>query len=129
MSSNKDISRKVGVRSKCITCAKQYYSDNRKKRKLRDRKRKEAAVNFRLVINTSCRINSASTGKSISSPTLEIFGKANKKYKSWIDYQFSTERNWSKIGIDQMRPNSLFDISNTDEIKEAFTWKKTQPLI
>ena len=36
---------------------------------------------------------------------------------------------WTNIEIDHVKPTFLFDISNNDEIKEAFFWKNTQPLL
>ena len=75
---NKDKTKKVGIRSICTTCAEQKYSDNGEKRKLRDRKRREVADNFRLNIHISCRTNRLLTGKSIYSPTIDILGKDNK---------------------------------------------------
>ena len=37
--------------------------------------------------------------------------------------------NWTNIEIDRVKPICFFDVSNNDELKEAFCWKNTQPLI
>ena len=37
--------------------------------------------------------------------------------------------NWSNIDIDHVKPICMFNVSNNDESKEAFDWKKTQPLL
>ena len=37
--------------------------------------------------------------------------------------------NWSKIEIDHVKPICLFDVSKYEELKEAFFWKNTQPLL
>ena len=49
-------------------------------------------------------------------------------YKKWIENQITPQMKWSNIDIDHVRPISLFDISNDEEIKEGFCWKVTQPL-
>ena len=35
--------------------------------------------------------------------------------------------NWSNIEIDHVKAISLFDVSKDEELKEAFSWKNTQP--
>ena len=37
--------------------------------------------------------------------------------------------NWSNIHVDHVKPISLFDVSNEEEMLEAFNWKNTQPLL
>ena len=37
--------------------------------------------------------------------------------------------NWSKIEIDSVKPICLFDVSKDEELREAFNWKNTQPLL
>ena len=39
------------------------------------------------------------------------------------------EMNWSNVEIDHVKPICLFHIFNIDELKEAFCWKNTQPLL
>ena len=39
------------------------------------------------------------------------------------------EMNWDNIEIDHVKAICLFDISNDEELKEAFNWKNTQPLL
>ena len=43
--------------------------------------------------------------------------------------QITPDMNRRSIGFDQVRPISSFDISNDKELKEAFNWKNTQPLL
>ena len=40
----------------------------------------------------------------------------------------SPEMNWSNFEIDQLKPICLFDVSQDEELREAFNWKNTQPL-
>ena len=37
--------------------------------------------------------------------------------------------NWSNIEIDHVKPIGLFDVSKDEELREAFYWKNTQPLL
>ena len=37
--------------------------------------------------------------------------------------------NWTNIQIDHVKRISLFDVSKDEELKEAFSWKNTQPLL
>ena len=38
------------------------------------------------------------------------------------------EMTWDKIEIDQVKPISLFEVWNSDGLKEAISWKTPQPL-
>ena len=37
--------------------------------------------------------------------------------------------NWSNIEIDRVKALCLFDVSKYEELREAFNWKNTQPLL
>ena len=39
------------------------------------------------------------------------------------------EMNWTKIEIDHVKPNCMFDVSKDEELRNAFNWKNTQPLL
>ena len=39
------------------------------------------------------------------------------------------EMKWTKTEIDHVKPICLFDVSKDEELKEAFSWKNTQPLL
>ena len=58
-----------------------------------------------------------------------IFGIGIDTYRGCIKYQSSPEMNWSNIEIDHKRLISSFDISNNEELKEAFSWENTRPLL
>ena len=59
----------------------------------------------------------------------EFLGIDVDLYIMLIEYQMNPEMNWSNIGIDHLKPISSFDISDGEELKEAFTWRNTQPLL
>ena len=37
--------------------------------------------------------------------------------------------NWSNIEIDHVKRICMFDVSDDEQLKEAFSWKNTQPLL
>ena len=39
------------------------------------------------------------------------------------------EMNWSNIELDHVQPICIFDVSKDEELREAFNWKNTQPLL
>ena len=141
-----------GLQSQCKFCVivynKNYYVDNKdrllNKQKLYDKKSRDKVntrmdeyiknkiktdVNFRLIRNTRRRIHHAVNGKSKSSSTRDILGIDTDLYRKWIEYQMTPEMNWSNIEIDHVKAISLFDITDDEQLTEAFNWKNTQPLL
>ena len=144
-----------GLHPQCISCSKEYYNDNRdrvkqyyldnrdriKEYQLKNRNqintrmneyiknRIKTDVNFRVIRNTRRRIHHALNGKSKSSSTRDILGMDIDLYRKWIDFQMTPEMNWENIDIDQVKAICLFDVTKDKELKEAFSWKNTQPLL
>ena len=46
-----------------------------------------------------------------------------------MEFQFTPEMTWSNIEIDHVKPICMFDVTKDEELKEAFNWKNTQPLL
>ena len=46
-----------------------------------------------------------------------------------MEFQFTPEMNWSNIENDHVKPICMFDVSKDEELREAFCWKNTQPLL
>ena len=63
------------------------------------------------------------------SSTKEILGIDIDLYRKWNEWQFTPEMNWSNIEIDHVKANCMFDVTKEEELKEAFSWKNTQPLL
>ena len=144
-----------GLHPQCIFCSKKYYNENRDEVKQyylnnRDRikdyqlknrdqintrmneyfkNRTRTDVNFRLIRNTRRRIHHALNGKTKPSSTKDILGIDIDLYRKWIEFQFTPEMNWSNIEIDHVKAICLFDVTKDEELKEAFSWKNTQPLL
>ena len=43
--------------------------------------------------------------------------------------QFTPEMNWSNTEVDHVKLICMFDKSKDEELKEAFSWEITQPLL
>ena len=82
-----------------------------------------------MIRNTRRRIHHATNDKLKSSSTKDILGTDIETYRKRILYQMTPEMNWQKIEIDHIKAISLFDVSEEEELKEAFNWRKTQPLL
>ena len=63
------------------------------------------------------------------SSTKDILGVDLNTYRKWIEFQFTPEMNWSNIEIDHVKPICLIDIPKDAELRAAFNWKNTQPLL
>ena len=59
----------------------------------------------------------------------EILGIDIDLYRKWLEFQFTPEMNWSNIEIDHVKPICMFDFTKDEQLKEAFSWKNTQPLL
>ena len=145
---HKNKNRRDGLQPQCKNCIlkkqKQYDIENRDKKReyqLKNREQINSRMNlyiknriktdvkFRLIHNTRRRIHHALKGKTKSSSTRHILGIDIETYKKWIEFQFTPEMNWSNIEIDHVKPICLFDVSDDEQLKEAFSWKNTQPLL
>ena len=137
-----------GFDSQCNFCTKTSYVDNQdrflSKPKLYDKEncdkinarikvyltdRYKKDVNFRLICQTRSRIRQALNGKVKTSSTKDILGIDIDTYKKWLEFKFTPDMNWTKIEIDHVKTICTFDLSKDKELKEAFSWKNTQPLL
>ena len=123
----KDITKIGGYRPECINCTKQYRFDNREKRNIYLKNRRKMDLNFKLIPNTRRRIHRALKGKSKSSCTKDILGIDIDTYRKWIEFQMTPEMNWSNIENDLVKAICMFDVSDDEQLKEAFSSKNTQP--
>ena len=114
-------------------CKKQFFYQNKeninnyRKKYLMNKRKTDPA--FRLMENTRCRLYKALNGLTKSSTTKEFLGIDLETYRRWILWQMKPGMNWSNIQIDHVKPICLFDVSKDEELKEAFRWENTQPLL
>ena len=120
-------------RERIINKNKNYYLKNRNqimtRNKLYTNNRYKTDINFRLICKTRNRIYKSLKGMTKQSSTKEILGIDIETYKKWIEWQMTPDMTWNNIQIDHVKPICLFDITNDEELKEAFNWKNTQPLL
>ena len=137
---SKDRNCKDGLCPLCKCCRKDYYLKNLDKIKLYNEQNKEKRnkylknkrktdVNFRLISNTRNRIYKSLKGMAKQSSTKEILGIDIDLYRKWLEFQFTPDMTWDNIEIDHVKPICLFDVSKDEELREAFNWKNTQPLL
>ena len=137
---NKVKNRKDGLCPLCIRCLKdsffkkldkikKYVEQNRERRNIYLKNKREIDVKFRLIGNTRKRIYKPLKGMTKQSSTKDTLGIDIETYKKWIEYQMTPEINWLNIEIDHVKAICLFDVSKDEEIREAFNWKNTQPLL
>ena len=137
---NKDKNRKDGLNSICRLCRKEYYNENlvkikkynelnKERRHIYLKNKRATGVNFRIISNTTNRIYKPLKGISKQPSMKEILGNDIETYKKKIEYQMTPEMNWSNIEIDHVQAICLFDVSKDEELREAFNWKNTQPLL
>ena len=130
---HRDKTKRDGLRPNCKVCRKQYYDENHdviiKKQTKYEKNRYKTDINYRLIKNTRRRIHHALNGKSKSSSTKDILVIDIDLYRKWIEYQMSPEKTWYNIEIDHVKPICLFDVTEDEQLKEAFNWKNTQPLL
>ena len=137
---NKDKIRKDGLNSICKLYREKFYNENfvkihkyneqnKERRNIYLQNKRETDVNFRLISNTRNRIYKFLKGMTKQSSTKEILGIDIETYKKLLEYQMTPEKNWSNIEIDHVKAICLFDVSKDKQLREAFNWKNTQPLL
>ena len=139
---------KEGYLNECKKCSKYYTRRNQEKiniykkqcfqqnkekineyKKQYVRNRIETDVNYRLIVYTRKRIYKSLKRIMKQSSSRDELGIDIENYRKWIERQMTPEMNWSNIEIDHVRPICMFYISKGEELKKAFSWKNTQPLI
>ena len=62
---------------------------------------------------------------------MEILGIDNDTYRRWIEYQMTPDMTWDNIETDHVKAivSRETDVSKDEELKEAFSWKNTRPLL
>ena len=120
-------------REKIKNYKKQYFQQNKgriseyKKQYVKNRIKTD--VNYRLIVYTRNRIYKFLKGMMKQSSSRDELGIDIDSYKKWIEFQFTPEMNWENIEIDHVKPICKFDVTKDDELREAFNWKNTQPLL
>jgi hypothetical protein len=150
----KDKAGKYGVRGSCIECEKEMnslsnkknYEKNKAKRKKQIRewdknnldKRRSwhhrnqlSNINYRIKRAIRARLYAALKNGYRKESSLSYLGCDLHTFKLYISNLFTDGMSWDNYGewhIDHIKPLSLFDLSNEDEIKKAQHYTNLQPL-
>ena len=81
-----------------------------------------------MIVKSRNWVHKALKGISKLSSTKDILGTGIDTYRQWLDIQKTLEMNCWTIRIDHVRLISSVDVSKNEELREAFSWKNTQPL-
>ena len=112
---------------------KQYQLKNHDKiiaqKKIYSKNNYKSENNFRLICRTRSRIRPASRGKIKPSSTKDILAIDLDLYRNWTKFQFTPEMTWDNMEIDHVKAFCIFDVSKAEQLKEAFSWKSTKPLL
>ena len=106
-----------------------YNEQNRERRNKYLENKRETDVNFRFISNRRSRIYKLLKGMTKQLSTKDILGIDIILYRKWIEWQMTPEMNWTNIELDHIKANCMFDVSKVEELREAFNWKNTQPLL
>jgi hypothetical protein len=135
---------KNGFQSNCIKCRaerraldrdsmkiwksqngwKEYYKEYTQKRRLSD-------PLFRLSGNLRSRLYKALKGISKSSSAVKDMGCTLEFLKTYLECKFLEGMTWENYGkwhVDHIKPISMFELSNVDEVKKACHYSNLQPL-
>lgn len=99
----------------------------KKRRNELQKKRLKEDHGYRLLTNLRIRLNSVVKLKKDRS--IDILGCKVSFYKNFIESHFTKEMKWNNIHIDHIIPVTLFDMTNPEEVKKAFHWTNTRPLL
>ena len=108
---------------------KKYNEQNKEKRNIYLKNKRETDVKFRLKSNTRKKNYKSFKSVTKQSSAKEILGVDIDAHRKWIKFQFTPEMNWTNIELDHIKPICMFDVSKDEELKETVSWKNTQPLL
>ena len=96
-------------------------------------KRKRSSPEFKLIHNLRSRLRKALNGKSRDKGILKITGCSAVELKIHLESKFKLEMTWDNYGevwhIDHIEPLFKFDLSNSDQLREACNYKNLQPIL
>jgi len=133
---------KGNIRAMCKDCSsikrKEYYKNNKDKvikqtNNYKIEKMKKDPL-FKLERMLRCRIYHAfkAQGHQKNNRTWKYLDCSANFFQSWIKYQLYDGMTFENYGaywhIDHVKPCTLYNLSNVEEVKECFCWKNLRPL-
>ncbi len=128
---------------KVLKQRRDWYTSDKKKRaqyrkeKMSDyhreywRNRRESDPMFRIKNNMRNKLNAVCKGKRSS--LLTLLGCSFEEFREHIQSQFVEDMSWDNYGkygwhIDHIRPLDSFNLTDSEELKEAWNYTNLQPL-
>jgi hypothetical protein len=114
-------------------CAK-YRSkpDYREKQNKGKRERYNSSPNEKLSLNYRSYMRDYIFRDRITKGIDKLIGLDREKMKDWLEFNFKPGMTWDNYGtfwnIDHVKPCSKFDLTDSDELKDCFSWKNTLPV-
>ena len=113
--------------------ARNNRAKNKEKLTKRIKDKLENDEGFRLITNYRRRVLHALNGERKNATTKELVGCSLNDWWSWLERGFSpemTRKNTGKIWhVDHIIPVDFYDMKDRQQIKEAFHYSNTQPLL
>ena len=113
----------------------QYYKNKYKKNLLAKKyiyKRKEDII-YKIIDNLSRRAYKflKKINMDINMTHMELIGCSSDELKKYLQHKFVNNMSYNNYGkwkVDHIKPITLFDLNNIEQIKECFNYKNLQPL-
>ena len=132
---NKNSTRRDDLDYYCRIC-KNFMSPTWKKNNKdywKKYRREKAANNeyFRLAQNLRNRLYKALIRQVTkkNSKTRELIGMSFEEFKKYIEFLMTPEMTWGNFHLDHSRPLSSFNLTDSDQLKEATHFSNIQPLL
>ena len=111
---------------------KKYRLNNPEKIKEKYKKQSQN-INRRIRDAMNKRITSSLKAQKTykNNLTSNYIGCSIEFLRKWLQYQFKDNMNWNNYGdwhIDHVKPCSVFNLNNINELKICFHWSNLQPL-
>jgi hypothetical protein len=118
------------------------FKEQLKKYRATDEHKEKRRIYFRSVYATNMnnrisqvfrnRIRSALKKLAKSDNSINMLGCSLDMFRDWLEYNFTEEMSWDNFGvywhIDHIKPCASFDLSDTDQQLECFSWTNMAPL-
>ena len=132
---NKDSGKKDQLRLYCRLCDNQsclqWNKNNRERLNKYTRDKRANDSSFRLAHNLRKRLGQALLKQCTrkNNKTEELLGISFKEFKEYIEFLMTPKMTWSTIELDHVRPLSSFNLTDSNQLKEAAHYTNIQPLL
>lgn len=110
---------------------KDSYEKHRSRRRLYKKQRKESDLNFKILCNLRIRLWHAVKNGQKRGKTLELLECSIEELRTHLESLFFPGMSWENYGewhIDHKIPLASFDLTDSEQLKQAGHYKNLQPL-